>query len=105
MSREEMISVLVCDSLERIIVSRQTDWLRVILEKGFSGFSRWSDERLIQELCRRDLDVPSSYIDDAGDLDGSDVSSQTGDWGSRGLLVGDRSRPGVRDCRFEEHQE
>ena len=56
MSRDEMIALLVCDTLDRIIVMRQVFWLQDILENGFAGFTLWSDEDLRRELCGRGLD-------------------------------------------------
>ncbi len=71
MIRDEMIAVLVCDTLERVMIMRQVFWLQGILESGFVGFSQWSDEELRCEMRGRGLD-PGNSADDAGDDDSAD---------------------------------
>lgn len=56
MSRNEMIEVLVNDTVERMVELRQVFWLQGILENGFAGFANWSDDDLRRELKGRGLD-------------------------------------------------
>ena len=53
MSRDEMIAVLINDTVERMVVMRQVFWLHGILENGFAGFAQWSDDELRRELAGR----------------------------------------------------
>jgi hypothetical protein len=57
MSRDEMIAVLINDTVERMVVMRQVFWLHGILENGFAGFAQWSDEELRRELSGRGFDL------------------------------------------------
>ena len=53
MSRDEMIALLVSDTLERVINRHQVFWLQGVLENGLVGFAKWSDEELRLELEER----------------------------------------------------
>lgn len=56
MSRDEMIALLVCDTVERIQSLKQVFWLQGVLENGFAGFRTWSDDELVKEMRQRGLD-------------------------------------------------
>lgn len=68
MSRNEMIAVLVNDTVERMLDLRQVFWLQGILENGFAGFAKWSDDDLRRELKGRGLDS-GNPLDEAGECD------------------------------------
>ena len=68
MSRNEMIALLVNDTLERMVELRQIFWLQGILENGFAGFAKWSDEDLRRELKGRGFDS-GNPVDEADDYD------------------------------------
>lgn len=53
MSRDEAIALLISDAIERVVRLRQVFWLQTILESGFAGYARFSDEDLKQELLAR----------------------------------------------------
>jgi len=63
-----MIAVLVNDTVERMVDLRQVFWLHGILENGFAGFAKWSDDELRRELKGRGFD-PGNLLDDAGECD------------------------------------
>lgn len=68
MSRNEMIAVLVNDTVERMLDLRQVFWLQGILENGFAGFANWSDDDLRREFKGRGLDS-GNPLDEAGESD------------------------------------
>ena len=68
MSRNEMIAVLVNDTVERMLDLRQVFWLQGILENGFAGFAKWSDDELRRELKGRGIDSDKTG-DEAGECD------------------------------------
>jgi hypothetical protein len=70
MSRNEMIAVLVNDTVERMLDLRQVFWLHGILENGFTGFAKWSDDELRGELQGRGFDL-GNPLDGADDFDSS----------------------------------
>lgn len=51
-----MIAILVNDTVERMVDLRQVFWLQGILENGFAGFAKWSDDELRRELKGRGID-------------------------------------------------
>lgn len=53
MSRDEAIALLISDAIERVVRLRQIFWLQTILESGFDGYARFSDEELNRELQAR----------------------------------------------------
>lgn len=57
MQREHIIQVLVVDCLVSIFDRNQYCWLQGILENGFRGFAKMSNEELLMELRHRKLDV------------------------------------------------
>ncbi len=67
MSRDEVIALLVSDTIERMLSQRQIFWLQRILENGFPGYANWSDEDLQREMGERGLDDKVS--EDATDGD------------------------------------
>jgi len=73
MSRDEMIALLVSDTLERVMNLRQVFWLQGVLENGIIGFAKWSDEDLRQELSERGFGLDDSPVDvedyEASDMD------------------------------------
>lgn len=60
MSRDEAIALLVSDTIERMLRLRQVFWLQKILESGFPGYAKWSDEDLQREIRERGLDGDES---------------------------------------------
>lgn len=62
-----MIALLVNDTVERILDLRQIFWLQGILENGFVGFAKWSDDDLRRELKGRGYD--SNPLAEAGEND------------------------------------
>lgn len=67
MSRDEMIALLVSDTVDRVVLYRRVFWLQGILEKGFAGYGQWSDGELRAEVARRGLDRESDEHDWDGD--------------------------------------
>ena len=51
MNRQQLIQMLVIDSIEHLQQCRHSLWLQSVLEDGFSGFSNMPDEQLLRE-CR-----------------------------------------------------
>jgi hypothetical protein len=68
MSRNEMIAILVNDTVERMVDLRQVFWLHGILENGFAGFAKMSDDELRRELKGRGLDL-GNPLDEADECD------------------------------------
>ena len=63
MSRDEMIALLISDTLEKVMNLRQVFMLQGILENGFLGYTNWSDEELRQELHGRGFGSDDSPVD------------------------------------------
>lgn len=87
MSRDEAIALLISDTVDRLLNSRQVFWLQKILENGFPGYAKWSDDELQREIMERGLDGEGaeSPVDvDSGTCD---------DW-----LVGDDIYARMVDC-------
>ena len=88
MSRDEMIALLICDTLERVMNLRQVFWLQGVLENGLPGFAKWSDEELRRELDGRGFgeNDASVVVDEdyeaADDLDDSEFLRFSGHLGS-----------------------
>ena len=88
MSRDEMIALLVSDTLERVMNLRQVFWLQGVLENGLLGFAKWSDEELRRELDGRGFgeNDASVVVDEdyeaADDLDDSEFLRFSGHLGS-----------------------
>ena len=88
MSRDEMIALLVCDTLERVMNRRQVFWLQGVLENGLLGFAKWSDEELRRELDVRGFrpdEHASAVVEDyeaADDLDDNEFIRFSGHLGS-----------------------
>lgn len=57
MERERIIETLMVDCLVNIFDRNQYCWLQGILENGFRGFAKMSNEELLMELKHRNLDV------------------------------------------------
>lgn len=80
MSRDEMITALIDDTVERVVVLRQVFWLQGVLENGFAGFSQWTDDDLRRELRTRGLNQERSVAgDELFDNDGHDDRDSTDD--------------------------
>lgn len=95
MTRDEMITALIDDTVERVVVLRQVFWLQGILEHGFAGFSQWPDDELRRELRTRGLNQErSGAADELIDSDGHDDRDSTDDLRIAGYF-GDNS-----DLRF-----
>lgn len=79
MQREEMIEALTVDSMLDIFDRRRLGWLQEILENGFPGFARMSDDDLRHEIWRRGLDrtTPEAW-DDGDETYGDDLVMQAG---------------------------
>lgn len=90
MTRDEMIALLVGDSVDRVVVSRQVFWLQGLLENGFSGFGQWSDADLSAEVFRRGLDREDESHD--WDGDGESLAILTGHMGGTPGFGGSYSR-------------
>lgn len=60
MSRDEAISLLISDTVDRLFSSRKIFWLQKILENGFPGYAKWSDDELHREIRERGLDDDGS---------------------------------------------
>ncbi len=71
MERERIIETLMVDCLVNIFDRNQYCWLQGIIENGFRGFAKMSDEELLMELKHRNLDVAASQECDL-DLDSDD---------------------------------
>ena len=63
-----MIAILVNDTVERMLDLRQIFWLHGILENGFAGFAKWSDDDLRRELKGRGYDS-GNPLDEAIECD------------------------------------
>lgn len=90
MSRDEAIALLVSDTIERVFKSRQVFWLQKILEVGFPGYSKWSDEDLQREIQERGLDPD----DQLGEAVGSDAAE---------YLYDDELQSRLLDCAGFNH--
>ena len=65
MNREEMIRRLVAYSVDAALREPQSYWLQEVFEKGFSGYRRFSDERLRREMALRGLgETDEAYADE-----------------------------------------
>jgi hypothetical protein len=68
-SRKEMIGRLVAHSLATAAAASQQDWLREVFEKGFVGYSKFSDRQLLLELDLHGLTPASALFEEDGDAD------------------------------------
>lgn len=80
MSRDEAIALLVSDTIERMLRQRQVFWLQRILENGFPGYAKWSDEDLQREVGERGLDDEESEDATGGDLEDFAADDCPGDY-------------------------
>lgn len=72
MSRDEAIALLISDAIERVIRLRQVFWLQTILESGFAGYARFSDDDLKRELLARGFGREASADSAGGNDDEND---------------------------------
>jgi len=86
MDRDQLIECLIQDQLEKLDGREYSPQLMQVVEKGFRGFSRLSDEQLCAELARRGLKAefealpdPLDEFEDVED-DDSDISSLLSDY-------------------------
>lgn len=108
-SRDEMIAVLICDTVERIAISKHVFWLQCILEDGFSGFAQWSDEELISELQDRGLNGlesaingPTSSREEVERQEQCDDMNTNVEWDDGGLMLEHGSVTGLRNNHLME---
>jgi len=81
MSREEMVQMLVLDSVEHGGDFRRYAWLQSALEHGFCGYATMSRQALLKEMGWRGLST--NVMSDDNTLDGEneaiDIASLLGD--------------------------
>ena len=93
MDRDQLIECLIQDQLEKLDAREYSPQLMQVVEKGFRGFSKLSDEQLCAELARRGLKAefeqlpdPIDDFDDDGAENDGDINSllsdfrQSGEW-------------------------
>jgi hypothetical protein len=78
MHREQVIEALVIDTLVKILDRERLFWLQEILENGFPGFSRMSDDELRAEIARRGLGQDHSMAGAADEHCGEDDADAQG---------------------------
>ena len=54
--RNTAIDLLIDDDMYNLVESGDSDFIRVVLKHGFTGYTIYSDEELLKELTNRDLE-------------------------------------------------
>lgn len=98
MHRDLVIDSLVLDYIDKIIESRHTLWLQLILTNGFSGFANMDDEELRRACAERGLRCEEGFHEPQQELDNApDTDDDDDEFEVRSLLSATRYS-GVSEC-------
>jgi hypothetical protein len=93
LDRAAAVSQLLTHALQSIGAPGESDWLRLILRRGFVGFERMTDAQLLRELELRELLPPPLEVE--GDADEDMIAEDR--WSQAAL-------PGARRADLSEHE-
>lgn len=75
-NRREMIERLVEHSVETAMSESSLHWLKDVFERGFLGYTKFSNGQLMMEMQLRGLISAHDTIDDEGDDEPDDDQDQ-----------------------------